>query len=401
MLKQFPLPRKLLIATLLSSSLIIAGCGGDDSDDDSTLDDSVLSIEDIATSEEPLAIVSTRSTGFDAGDISIFSTTAPYRSALQLAGSGSDIRVRTLGDDFFVLAGFGTSTLTRYNLAQANTATLQLSVNGSDPDANPHDLIFVNDQKAYLLRYGASEIWVINPSANDETDFLLSTIDLSAYDTDGIPNMHRGVIVDDKLFVLLQRLNDTTFEVNQPAYVAVIDTATDTEINTGTGDLPGIELSVRNPVELSVDPATSDIFIAAVGRFGFEGFSEAEYTGGIATVNTSDFSTQQLVDDSAEVGQFVDVEVIDTNKAYAIIFQSASENRLVELNPNTGDFSEEAVAGLDGVDLESLSIGPNGNLWVGIVDPVNPRIAVINPTDNTLSAEIPMTFNTQNIVFTD
>ncbi len=396
MLIQMSLLRKTLITTLLSSSLVITGCGSDDS-----ADDSVLSIEDIAASQEPLAIVSTRSTGFDAGDISIFSTTAPFRSALQLASSGSDIRVRTFGDNFYVLAGFGTSTFTRYNLAQANTATLQLSVNGSDQDANPHDLIFVNDQKAYLLRYGAGDIWVVNPSATDESDFLLSTIDLSAYDADGIPNMHRGVIVDNKLFVLLQRLNDITFEVNQSAYVAVIDTDTDTEINTGTGNLPGIELSVRNPVELSVDPATSDIFVAAVGRFGFEGFSDPEYTGGVATVNTSDFTTQQLVDDSAEIGQFVDIEVIDANKAYAINYLSASENRLIEVNPNTGDLSEGAVAGLDGVDLESLSIGPNGNLWVGIVDPVNPRIAVINPVDNTLSAEIPMIFNTQNIVFTD
>lgn len=396
MLIQMSLLKKTLITTLLSSSLVITGCGSDDS-----ADDSVLSIEDIAASQEPLAIVSTRSTGFDAGDISIFSTTAPFRSALQLASSGSDIRVRTFGDNFYVLAGFGTSTFTRYSLAQANTATLQLSVNGSDQDANPHDLIFVNDQKAYLLRYGAGDIWVVNPSATDESDFLLSTIDLSAYDADGIPNMHRGVIVDNKLFVLLQRLNDITFEVNQSAYVAVIDTDTDTEINTGTGNLPGIELSVRNPVALSVDPATSDIFVAAVGRFGFEGFSDPEYTGGVATVNTSDFTTQQLVDDSAEIGQFVDIEVIDANKAYAINYLSASENRLIEVNPNTGDLSEGAVAGLDGVDLESLSIGPNGNLWVGIVDPVNPRIAVINPVDNTLSAEIPMIFNTQNIVFTD
>src|SRR3546814_3723342 len=64
--------------------------------------------------------------------------------------------------------------------------------------------------------------------------------------------MSAGLIKDGKLYVALQRLQN--FAATQSGYIAVIDTATNTEIDTGKGSngLKGIELPVNDPVRLAL-----------------------------------------------------------------------------------------------------------------------------------------------------
>ncbi len=391
--------RALLAPVLIASSLLVA-CGGDSDSGPATLD--ALSVADIAALDEPVAVVTTRAFDFSSGAITLTNTSAPFAGASGLNAASSDIRVRTFGDNYYVVEGFGTNSVTRYAISAPDVATLQVSTNvdtsaESMEQSNPHDLVFLNDQKAYLLRYGSGEIWVVNPSATDASGFLLDTIDLSGYDEDGVPEMHRGAIVDGRLYVLMQRL--AGFAPSQSAYVAVIDTATDTEIDTQTGgEFAGIELPVRNPLELSVDPATGALMIAAVGRFAFEGFNEAEFTGGVATVDTTDFSTNLLIDDDETIGQFTNIAVLDATTAYVVNFASNTENSLLTLDPNTGALGDP-VAGLTSVDIDGLAIGPNGNLWLGVSDQTRPRLVVIDPATNTALAELPLVNNPQNIAF--
>lgn len=382
---------------MLAAGLLV-GCGSDD--DDSGLP--ALSLAEISALEEPVAVVTTRAFDFSAGAITLTNTSAPFAGATGLNASTSDIRARSFGDNYFVLEGFGTNTLTRYALSAPDVATLQVSTNTdtsaeSTEQSNPHDLVFLNEQKAYLLRYGSGEIWVVNPSANDAAGFLLDTIDLSSYDADGVPEMHRGAIIDGRLYVVMQRLAE--FAPSQSAWVAVIDTATDTEIDTLTGgEFAGIELPVRNPLELSVDPATNALIIAAVGRFAFEGFNEAEFTGGVVSVDTTDFSTSLLVDDDETIGQFTNVAVLDATTAYVVNFSSNTENSLLTMDPNTGALGDP-IAGLSGVDIDGLAIGPNGDLWLGVSDQTRPRVVIIDPASNDALAELPLVNNPQNIVF--
>ncbi|OED40202.1 hypothetical protein AB833_12290 [Chromatiales bacterium (ex Bugula neritina AB1)] len=405
-INSFVMQRSMLVPLVLAAGLLSA-CGG--SSNNSTATDPTepvvqntlgsISVTEIAAGNAPVAVVATRAFDFSAGAVSLVTTTSPFSGVTGVNASGSDIRVRSFGDNYYVLEGFGTSTLTRYSVSSPDQVALQVSTNtaNSDEDSNPHDLVFVNDEKAYLLRYGSGEIWVVNPTATDEAGFFLNTIDLSGYDADGVPEMHRGAIVDGRLYVLMQRLDQ--FAPSQSAYVAVIDTATDTEVNTGTGgQFLGIELPVRNPVELSVDPATSDIAIAAVGRFAFEGANEAEFTGGVVVVDTNDFSTNLLIDDNETLGQFTNVAVLSATSAYVVNFSSNSDNSLLSMNPNNGELGE-TVAGLSDVDIDGMAIGPNGNLWVGVSDQVNPRLVVIDPASNTALAELPLVNNPQNIVF--
>jgi len=74
--------------------------------------------------------------------------------------------------------------------------------------SNPQSLIFASDSKAYIPRFQSTKMWVVNPATTDESGFKLGTVDLSAYvDDDGLPEMTQGVVVGDKLFLLVQRLD--------------------------------------------------------------------------------------------------------------------------------------------------------------------------------------------------
>ncbi|HCQ35422.1 MAG TPA: hypothetical protein DIU19_05870, partial [Alcanivorax sp.] len=106
------------------------------------------------------------------------------------------------------------------------------TLGASDTDSsNVYDLVFAAPDKAYMIRYGADTVWVVDPTAGRERNFKTGELDLSAYlpaNTTGSPNMSAAVVVDGKLFIAMQRL-DSVFQPNNTAYVAVFDTATDEE----------------------------------------------------------------------------------------------------------------------------------------------------------------------------
>ena len=144
--------------------------------------------------------------------------------------------------------GIRQTTLPRWHVNAPNTPIWHFTTNDSgESDSNPYDLVFVNSTKAYLLRYGATKAWIVNPSATTQAGFKIGDLDLKAYaDADGVPEMAKGVIADGKLFIILQRQDDF-FCPSNTAYVAVFDVATDTEIDTGMGEggMKGIPLSIK------------------------------------------------------------------------------------------------------------------------------------------------------------
>jgi hypothetical protein len=226
-------------------------------------------------------------------------------------------------------------------------------------------------------------VWQVNPSATDASQFKSGEIDVGAYDADGVPEATRGVVVGDKLFVFMQRLDG--FAPTLPGAVAVFNTANGVEIDTGTNDgFNGIELPAFNPLEVSLDESTNSIFVAAAGDFGaFDGSRDPAFTGGIITVDTEDYSTNLLIDDTEETGRMIDVEVVDSANAFLVAQQSFGSSSVVKFDPNTGAITDAAFGGITGVDVRTLATGPNGNLWVGIGDSANPRIVVLNPADGT------------------
>src|SRR5207244_2714716 len=107
------------------------------------------------------------------------------------------------------------------------------------PGSNPHDVAVLAPDKAYVTRYDAKELWVVDPSAASCAGFLRATVDLSPWgDADGLPEMDQTALVGDRLFVSLERLDRTRrFAPAGRSRLVVLDTASDAVV--GVVELTG------------------------------------------------------------------------------------------------------------------------------------------------------------------
>src|SRR6185369_11683445 len=131
---------------------------------------------------------------------------------------------------------------------------------GTVAGSNPHDVVVaepgrrgVAPGKAYVTRYGAKDIWIVDPAARGCRRFKRGSIDLSPWaDADGLPEMDQMALVGSRLFVTVQRLDrGRGFAPTGASRLLVIDTASDAvtgEIvlagRNAFGDASGI---VRDP----------------------------------------------------------------------------------------------------------------------------------------------------------
>lgn len=386
---------KLCFTLLTSAVLVISGCGSDsDSGDDGA-----------GGTNFPLgstrAIVSgIANDRISSAAVEIYNASKPFDGVSGLNPGSADTIVRAFGDRYYVIRRFMSDSLTAYATEDPSSDLFQVSTNeeGLDESSNPYDLVFVNSEKAYLLRYGSGKLWIVNPSATEASEFYTGEIDLSAYDDDGIPEMALGVVANGKLFVFMQRLDG--FEPTQPGVVAVIDTATDTEIDTGTSnDFSGIELPSFNPWRVSYDQTSGNILLASYGDSGF--FNDnPQFNGGVHALNTLTYETSLVFDDTAESGRTTGILAVDSSTAFMISESGFNESSVAKINPTTGEVVQSDFAGITGVDVRALAIGPAGNLWVGIADAANPRLLIVDTDDgNQFGSEVRTVLDPNEIIF--
>ncbi len=170
----------------------------------------------------------------------------------------------------YILNRYNYNNLTIVNASDKKLIS-QFSIKGDDAiQANPHDLVFCGN-KAYITRYGGKKLWIVNPDATNEKDFKISEIDLSSFsDSDGVPEMDKAVLVGDKLFVTLQRLDrNNYFAPTEKSYVVVIDTTKDELIDTdpSTEEIDPISLKSTNPFDILYNPSSGKIVVVCVGSF--------------------------------------------------------------------------------------------------------------------------------------
>lgn len=373
---------KLKTCLLLLPTAILAACGGGHGNND---DASLINV----------AVVATRAPDYSSGAVSLVDTTPPFAASNgRNSNANSDLTVRADGDHYFLFAKFNSNTISRYDAATPNTATYTYSTNApGEENSNPYDLIVASPTKGYLIRYGSAKIWIVNPAATSKDAFKTGEIDLSAYDTDGIPEMSAAVLKGGKLYVALQRLQN--FAATQNGYVAVIDTVTDTEIDTDTGSdgLKGIELPIFNPTNLAVVPGTNKILVIGAGDYGSFPDYIPPYNGGIASVDTSSNTVSLLVDDgNAEVhpyGQFNALAIVESDRAYFIGSTGFADQTLYRFDPGS-DAAPVAVSGFVDQQLGALAVDPDGQLWVGRTNDAAPGLSVLgfNGTTETVNKDL-------------
>ncbi len=314
--------------------------------------------------------IATRAADYGSGRIDLHNVTSGEH-VFSFPATGSDIRATLNGTDVYQIARYQMDNITKFEAGSDATA-YQYSVNGTDSAANPYQLIFASDEKAYLLRYGSDKIWIINPNADTEAGYKLGELDISAYDTDA-PNANSGVLVGDKLFVLMERLDG--FSVDKQGYIAVFDTTTETEIDTGQGtadSLLGIPTGVENPEGLQYNDANDLLYLTGRGNIFQADDSEGDrFTGGLVTVDPESYVATLLLDDGTEAdnqGFFKNAIAIDGMAGYVLSYTGgfSGTNTLRRFNTTTGTLADGAIAELEALDITVVAKAPNNQLWVGI-----------------------------------
>ena len=362
---------KVLPLALLSLTLGLTACGGD----------SGSSRPADVSAREGVVVVATAASDFSSGAVELVSV-ADKTSSGSYHPTISDIGVSSNGTDYYRYERFQADRVNKVDLN--NPAVFEWTysaLDGGDSDSsNPYTLVFAQPDKAYLIRYGSDTAWIVDPTATTENAFKIGELDLSAYtpaDGQGVPNMSAGAIVDGKLFISLQRL-DSGYQPTNTAYLAVFDTSTDTEIDTGqdSGDLNGIPLVGKNPMGLTYHE-TLGLLVRHQGAY------TPDYTGGIDVVDVDSYAVEQRVDDTADTGLIGGIAIVDATSGYYLSYDGWQNITLRAFNPSTGVVEDDAIAGLSGMDLRTMSIGPQGNLWVADATSSKPGLRVIDPASET------------------
>lgn len=405
------------LQTLALALILVSGCSSDGSDEPMTPidggdgpaneqpdgNDPILGSPD---AEQSFAFVSTRARDYTSGQIVRISLGDGNTITGSYPATGSDIDVDTDGDNVYQIGRFNIDSVTRFDPLDTSTFDYQLSVNDDETSlANPQDLVFIDETKGYLTRRGSDKMWVIDPEPDNSPasvdDFLISEIDLSAYDID-LPNMTDALIVDDKLFVLMERLIELPSgnqAPDKPGYLAVFDTRTDTEITTeqSGNNLNGIRLLTRNPTHLQYNESTGQIYVIGRGNF-FENteISGDFHTGGVEVIDPVTYEHTLLLDDGTDAdnnGYFLDGVIINETLGYLITADynpavfGPDNTQLRPFNPSTGELLAPVANLIDATEsLALLEIGPDNHLWVGI-DSIAPGFARIDLQNGEIAPE--------------
>lgn len=334
-----------------------------------------------------IAAVAMVASDFSSASMALVTDTGGERSFIEgyLPQTKSDYSVNAYGEYAFQIGKNEIDNVTKVSLENPSLALTQFSTkdNPGDTSANPHYMVFVSESKAFLLRYGSDKLWVVNPQATIPAEFKVGEIDLSAYDANEAPEMALAAIVDDRLYVVMQRLGDgagNEYAVQRAGYVAVIDINTNTEIDTtpaNAADLNGIPLNIMNPLGISV--FDKKIYISALGQFF------GPQSGGLDVIDTTATnlmaSNLWMDTDAARTeGQVSDVAIVSATKGFVAFDEGVwpAKRSIYAYNPSTNVLSATKLEGFSSLDIREIEASPAGEVWVSLADAKMPEIAYLN-----------------------
>ena|GEM_PF-287480 len=200
--------------------------------------------------------------------------------------------------------------------------------------SNPHDIRLAGS-KAYVTRYEYKTLLICDPYTGDS----LGVIDLSPVaDSDGIPEMDRMEIVDDRLFIVLNSINHFSWLPDGPGKIAVVDVAADTLIDCDP-DAAGVQpilLNLPNPyTELRYDPCRGELVVGCIGVWGV-------MDGGVEAVDPYNLQSKGVVTTEYNLGGDIGDALLPVSSCgYAVVMDSVPwpDNfaRLVSFDRYTGD----------------------------------------------------------------
>ena len=255
------------------------------------------------------------------------------------------------------------------------------------PGSNPQDIVFASSSRAYVSRYESTWLYEVDPTAGTVTD----SVDLSTFaDADGIPEMAGMALLDDLLFVAIQRIDRALYWTPvPPSYLAVVDTDTNEliDVDPGTPGIQGIELTGTNPyTEVLVDELEGVIYVGESGHWGV-------LDGGIEAIDTVALSALGFVSTEAQLGgDLYDFTLPVEGRAHAVVSVSTPdwEQFCVSFDWESGVKLQEVwrPGGYDVMDIETHA--GTAQLFLSDRTYTNPGVRVFDARDDAQLTTSPL-----------
>lgn len=381
-----------LFATAAIASIALAGCNSSSNSNKNNTSTTIVYGAEFNSDSYSHAVINMMDPGYDDSNLAFVDlsknklaiTESTFNSGL------SDFAISADGQYFYRLGRYLADSITKYSIKKPKEGIYTHSTLGSDTDSNPYDLLTIDDENAYLLRYGSTKLWHVNPSEKTSELYIKNEIDLSSYSVgDDTPEMSAGVLVDNKLYITLQNLDDSMYPQNQ-AKVIVLNTATNKVEKE-------IKLKTDNPSDIQYNKAANALFVVSPGRS--VSFPASHEDSGIEKIDLDSLNTTVIWKgtDSYSAGELA---IVNEEKAYIALYYDWGNSKVFELNLRTGELGEEIDSDISGVGVLGLAIA-KGMLWASIADPANPRIGLYSLFDNSHIDDLKTEFNPEKIVFVE
>lgn len=306
-------------------------------------------------------------TDFGTGNLATIALGPPRTVTTNVAPTSPDAVLRWHGGRLYVVNRASASNIQVLDPSNNFALIHQTSVGSG---ANPHDIVPVSPTRAYVTRYDATDLWIIDP----QTGAFLGAISLAGFaDADGIPEMDHMALRNGRLYVSIERLDRNNFYA--PAggsQIVVIDVATDAviDMDPSTPGIQGILLPFQDPItEMVVDPA-GRIVVGCVGNFGVA-------DGGVVRIDPITGGVTTEITEAALGGDLSDVAVLDTQHAFAVLSDASFNTALKAYRRDLGTVGPTLVAST-GFFLADCEIDDRSELWVCDRDFANPGVRVFD-----------------------
>ncbi|WP_143872341.1 cadherin repeat domain-containing protein [Catenovulum sediminis] len=399
LIKKGVIQKGILKLSLLASIIALAGCDINSDDNDEQAKESPVSG----------AVVQTVAPDYSSSQVVLIDTETFELTEGLYVKDKSDYTINTYQSEIYHIGKFTIDTIEKYDAADIEQQIYNYSTQqaGEEVSGNPYKIVFLNDSKAFIVRYGSDKVLIVNPQATSAADFITGEIDISAYITDDSietsPYASDAIIAGGKLFVVMQRMLSWA---PQTSYLAVFDTETGEELETNTDSsdsVKGIPLAGFNPKSDSLYVYDNSLYVTTESGFSSVDVSESK----IEKINLADYALTEVLNATDIDGNTTDkiTEAVILNNQTGYFYAGSgwpTVSALYQFNPTTGDIINTNVAsGLaDDEGISDIALDDRNQLWISVNSTNNPGIEVYSTADHSLvENRISTTLNPGKISF--
>lgn len=290
----------------------------------------------------------------------------------------SDAVVRTYRDKVYIINRLGQDNVIVLSRSDLKMPLMQYSTgNGS----NPHDMVFVSEEKAYISRYERTEVLIVNPVTGDS----LGAVDLSDFaDADGLPEVSQLALYGNYLFAACQRLDrDNGWVPTDVSVIAVVDVTTDqvVDVDANAAGVQGIVMAGKNPA--GAVQRGNKWFLSTVNTF------DDLTDGGIEVIDLANLRSEGVVlGEMALGGNLSSLAMVSDDEGYIVVLDASFVNVVKRFDLGLQSVSS-GLSGLSGGFVPSLGVF-GGRLYVldggSFVDPTSAGVKVYDVKTDELVA---------------